>query len=63
MIELMRTRVVQILAFDVELNARADAVRESFQIGDRCRSALEFLADLAKLRDKLGRLADGLICF
>ena len=61
MIELVCARVVQVLALDVELNARADAVRKSFKIGDRCRSALEFLAYLAELRDKLGGFTDGLI--
>ena len=62
-VEFVRAGVVQILALDIELNARADLVGEPCEVGDRRGSALKLLADAAKLADELAGFADGLVGF
>mgnify|MGYP007132059168 CR=1 FL=1 len=62
-VEFVRAGVVQILALDIELNARTDLVGESCKVGDRRGSALKLLADAAKLADELAGFADGLVGF
>ena len=61
MVELVRTGVVEVLTLDIQLNAVAQALGQTVQMGNRCRSALKVLADAAQLGDKFCRLADGLV--
>ena len=60
-VELMSAGVVEVLALGIKLNI-AEGVAESFKMGDGGGSALKFLADAAKLGDKLSGFADGEIC-
>ena len=58
MVELMRTRVIEVLAFHVKLDV-AKLTRKAFEIGNGGRSALKFTADTAKLADEFAGFADG----
>lgn len=63
MVEFVRAGVVQILALDIELNARTDLVGESCKVGDAAWVCPKLLADAAKLADELAGFADGLVGF
>ena len=58
----MRAGVVEILALYIKLNSGAYLIGKPFQMRDRRRPALKFLANAAKLADKFTGLADGAIC-
>ena len=59
-VQLMRSRVVQILAFGVNLRPTRQS-REVFKMRDRSWTPLEVFADIAQIADELRRLRDRLI--